>query len=173
MLTRVHLVHLHNAQHGLPSASWQISAAQPMAYSTTQQQTQELCIATHEPNGTDVMLVLWQQLLPCLCAGQLVMGDATYNHIYNGTDSTGSVTQRLHPGAAPQAEEEEQDMTAPQAQEPRAGLLSLGPAADDNLDALHDAIVSNTDGSAAAIAAGTPTGTAPSVLMQMQALPLC
>ncbi|DBB09035.1 TPA: hypothetical protein ACH3X3_007660 [Trebouxia sp. C0006] len=87
-------------------------------------------------------------------AGQLVMGDATYNHIYNGTDSTGSVTQRLAPGVAPQAEEEEQNLAAPQAQD----LLSPGPAADDHLDALHNAIVSNTDGSAAAIAAGTPTG---------------
>ncbi len=95
------------------------------------------------------------------------MGDATYNHIYNGTDSTGSVTQRLPPGVAPQAEEEEQDMAAPRAQDPRADLLSPGPAADDNLDALHDAIVSNTDGSAAAIAAGTPTGSAQSAFMQM------
>ncbi|DBA97231.1 TPA: hypothetical protein ACH3X1_014979 [Trebouxia sp. C0004] len=91
-------------------------------------------------------------------AGQRVMGDATYNHIYNGTDSTGSVTQRLHPDVAPQAEEEEHAMAAPQAQDSRAGLLSPGLAAGDNLDALHDAIVSNTDCSAAAIAAGTPTG---------------
>ena len=101
------------------------------------------------------------------------MGDATYNHIYNGTDSTGSVTQRLPPGVAPQAEEEEQNMAAPQAQDPRADLLSPGPAADDHLDALHNAIVSNTDGSAAAIAAGTPTGIAQSALMRMQACPMC
>lgn len=100
------------------------------------------------------------------------MGDATYNHIYNGTDSTGSVTQRLAPGVAPHAEEEEQNMAAPQAQDARADLLSPGPAADDNLDALHNAIVSNTDGSAAAIAAGTPTGTQ-SALMRMQACPMC
>ena len=138
-----------------------------------QQHNQELCVATHETNGTDVMLGLWQQLLRCICAGQLVMGDATYNHIYNGTDSTGSVTQRLLPGVAPQAEEEEQNMAAPQAQDPRADLLSPGPAADDNLDALHNAIVSNTDGSAAAIAAGTPTGTAQSALIWMQACPFC
>ena len=97
------------------------------------------------------------------------MGDATYNHIYNGTDSTSSVTQRLPSGVAPQAEEEEQNLAAPQAQD----LLSPGPAADDHLDALHNAIVSNTDGSAAAIAAGTPTGTAQSVLMQMQAFAMC
>jgi len=164
MLTWVHLV----AQYTTGSAK-SLSAAQLTAYARIQQHTQELCITTHEPNGTDVMLELWQQRSHCVCAGQLVMGDATYNHIYNGTDSTGSVTQRLAPGVAPQAEEEEQNLAAPQAQD----LLSPGPAADDHLDALHNAIVSNTDGSAAAIAAGTPTGTAQSVLMQMQAFAMC
>ncbi len=88
------------------------------------------------------------------------MGDATYNHIYNGTDSTDSVTQRLRSDTAAQPEEEEQDTIRDQGEQPRASSMSPGAAADDGLDALHDAIVSNTDGSAALIAAGTPTGAA-------------
>lgn len=87
------------------------------------------------------------------------MGDATYNHVYNGNDSTGSVTQRLRSDAGTQPEEEaEQDLTAAPGQEPRAGSMSPVAAADVNLDALHAAIVSNTDGSAAMVAARSPTG---------------
>ena len=92
-------------------------------------------------------------------AGQLVMGDATYNHIYNGTDSTGSVTQRLHPsGTAAPAEDEYQDDADGIPEEARAGSISPTAGADTGLDALHNAIISNTDGSAAMIAEGTPAG---------------
>lgn len=99
--------------------------------------------------------------LPALMprAGQLVMGDATYNHIYNGTDNTSSVTQRLHPGAAPAAEQEDHDAAAGLPDAARAGSVSPEAAADDGIDALHEAIVSNTDGSAPLMAGGTPTGT--------------
>ena len=95
----------------------------------------------------------------CPGAGHLVMGDATYNHVYNGNDSTGSVTQRLRSDTVTQPEEEaEQDVTAGPGQELRTGSMSPVPADDVNLDALHAAIVSNTDGSAAAVAARSPTG---------------
>lgn len=94
----------------------------------------------------------------CTYTGHLVMGDATYNHIYN---STGSVTQRTHPDIAAEPEEGEQLAIGAHEEEPRAGPMSPDSAGDDGIDALHDAIVSNTDGSAPIImAAGTPTGAA-------------
>ena len=102
------------------------------------------------------------------------MGDATYNHIYNGTDSTGSVTQRLRSDAVPQPEEAaEQDTTAVQGQEPRAASMSPVAADDVDLDALHDAIVSNTDSSAAMVVAGTPTGKTPAMYMQPNVVLIC
>lgn len=93
-------------------------------------------------------------------AGQLVMGDATFNHIYNGTDSTGKVTQRLRPETAVQ---EDQDASGSLHDEARARSISPEAGAQDGLDALHNAIVSNTDGSMSLNAAGTPTGNAPSL----------
>lgn len=91
-------------------------------------------------------------------AGQLVMGEATYNHIYNGTDSTGSVTRRLHPEDAAHVQEEDQEPLEGLYDEARARSISPEAEAQDGLDALHNAIVSNTDGSVSLNAAGTPTG---------------
>ena len=93
-------------------------------------------------------------------AGQLVMGDATYNHIYNGTDSTGSVTQRLRPENAVHAQQDDQDASGELHDKARAQSISPEADAQDGLDALYNAIVSNTDGSASLNAANTPTGTA-------------
>lgn len=93
-------------------------------------------------------------------AGQLVMGDATYNHIYNGTDSTDSVTQRIRPENAAHVQQEDQDASGELQDEARAPSSSPEADAQDGLDALHHAIVSNTDGSVSLNAAGTPTGTA-------------
>ena len=84
------------------------------------------------------------------------MGDATYNHIYNGTDSTGSVTQCLRPTA--KAEEDDRNAVGDLPDKARADSVSPA-AADDGLDALHNAIVSNNDGSVPMVAGGTPTGT--------------
>lgn len=86
------------------------------------------------------------------------MGDATYNHIYNATDSTGSVTQRLHPDGAAHVQE---DQSASEVLHDDTRARSSSPEAEDGLDALHNAIVSNTDGSVSMIAAGTPTGIPP------------
>lgn len=94
-------------------------------------------------------------------AGQLVMGDATYNHIYNGTDSTGKVTQRLRPETAEHVPQEDQDASGSLHDAARARSSSPEAGAQDGLDALHNAIVSNTDGSMSLNAAGTPTGNAP------------
>lgn len=93
-------------------------------------------------------------------AGQLIMGDATYNHIYNATDSTGSVTQRLPPENAAHVE---LDQGAPEVMhdDTRARSSSPEAEAEDGLDALHNAIVSNTDGSVSMNAVGTPTGMPP------------
>ena len=88
------------------------------------------------------------------------MGDATYNHIYNGSDSTGSVTQRLRPENSAHIQREDQDASGNLHDEARARSISPEADAQDGLDALHNAIVSNTDGSASLNAAGTPTGTA-------------
>ena len=84
------------------------------------------------------------------------MGDATYNHIYNATDSTGSVTQRLRSDA--RAQPEGQGGSGSPEEQPRDSSASPEAAAGCDMDALHDAIVNNTDSSAALIAAGTPTG---------------
>lgn len=89
-------------------------------------------------------------------AGQLVMGDATYNHIY--TDSTDSMTQRLRPETVEHVPQDNQDASGDEA---RARSISPEAGAQDGLDALHDAIVSNTDASVSLNAAGTPTGNAP------------
>lgn len=89
------------------------------------------------------------------------MGDATYNHIYNGTDSTGSVTQRLRPENAAHVEQEGQHASGDLHDEARARSVSSEADAQHVLDALHHAIVSNTDDSVSLNAAGTPTGTAP------------
>lgn len=94
-------------------------------------------------------------------AGQLVMGDATFNHIYNGTDSTGNVTQRLRPETAADAPQEDQEASRGLHDEARARSISPEAGAQDGLDALHNAIVSNTEGSMSLNAAGTPTGNAP------------
>ena len=93
-------------------------------------------------------------------AGHLVMGDATYNHIYNGTDSTGSVTQRLRTDtAASPGDDAAADMNVEAEQEARDVSVSPGGAGEGGIDALHEAIVSNTDNSAAILeAAATPTG---------------
>lgn len=91
-------------------------------------------------------------------AGQLIMGDATYNHIYNATDSTGSVTQRLPQENAAHVQ---LDQGASEVMHDDARARSSSPEAEDGLDALHNAIVSNTDGSASMNAAGTPTGMPP------------
>lgn len=93
-------------------------------------------------------------------AGQLVMGEATYNHIYNGTESTGSMTQRLRTDNAARVHQDDQDASGDLHDEARAGSISPEADAQDGLDALHHAIVSNTDGSVSLNAAGTPTGTA-------------
>lgn len=85
------------------------------------------------------------------------MGDATYNHIYNGTDSTGSVTQRLRPTAEAAAEEDDHNAVGDLPDKARADSVSPA-AADDGLEALHNAIVSNNDGSVPMAAGGTPTG---------------
>ena len=87
------------------------------------------------------------------------MGEATYNHIYNGTDSTGSVTQHLRPENAAHVQQEDQDASGALHDEARARSISPEADAQDGLDALHNAIVSNTDGSGSLNAAGTPTGT--------------
>ena len=90
-------------------------------------------------------------------AGQLIMGDATYNHIYNATDSTGSVTQRLRPENSAHVQED-QDAAGVLQDDARGRSSSPEAEAEDGLDALHDAIVSNTDGSVSMNVAGTPTG---------------
>ena len=88
------------------------------------------------------------------------MGDATYNHIYNGTDSTSSVTQRLRTDSTAHHEGDAQQHNSDGQQAGlRDGSVSPSAAGEGGIDALHEAIVSNTAGSAAMVQAGsTPTG---------------
>lgn len=92
------------------------------------------------------------------------MGDTTYNHIYHETDSTGSVTQRLHQHA--EAKPDLADTTEPSQEQPLSNEgfrqqplpVQADPGAGHGMHALRHAIADNLQSPSPAAAAGTLTG---------------
>ena len=108
--------------------------------------------------------------VPRAGAGRLMMGDATYNHVFSDTQA-GDLTRRLAAGEMPGTEdllaaadceglpeeEEEADEEAP----PAPGTVQ----GDDALDALLGAMMDNMDPRAPSVGAqDTPTGAAAACL---------